>query len=365
MATGVIPVEGTNWQKCRMIADGVPFEDLETAVQRGVSGDRPPPDDSWFNYWAERGEEYARLAEEALALGRKLSAGALFWQASLSHHYARYNWHHEPERWEQGVRKQVEYYLRGAPYFDPPAERIDVPFEQFRIPAVLRFPPGRGPFPCIVLLGGLESTKEEGFLFENLLLQRGLATCAIDGPGQGEFRRQTGMRKDFERFTSAVADFITLDARVDPERLGVLGRSAGGYLAVRSAACDPRFKACVAFGALYDLSFWDEIKPATKLNFAFFAGFTDVEAGGEYLRPILDLNDVIEQLRCPLYVQHGAMDQVIPLSQADKLVAGARNVSELVLDVPAEGDHCCHNMHKVARPRMADWLAEKLGGRVA
>lgn len=364
MAAGSIPVQGTNWQKCRMIADGIPYEDVDAAIREGVSGDRPPRDDSWFTYWSARGEDYARLAEEALAAGRKLSAGSLFWQASLSHHYARYNWHHDPERWEEGVRKQVEYYRRGSPYFDPPAERIEAPLEEFRIPAVLRVPPGRGRFPCVVLLGGLESTKEESFLFENLCLQRGLATCAMDGPGQGEFHRQTGFRKDFERFTSAVVDCIVQEPRIDAQRLGVLGRSAGGYLAVRSAACETRFKACVAYGALYDLSYWDELSPATQLNFAFFAGYSDIEAGGAYLRPIMNLDDVIEQLRCPLYVQHGARDQVIPVGQVDRLAAAAKNVSQLVLDVPEEGDHCCHNLHVTARPRMADWLAEQLGGRL-
>ena len=32
-------------------------------------------------------------------------------------------------------------------------------------------------------------------------------------------------------------------------------------------------------------------------------------------------------------------------------------------DIPADGNHCCHNIYEVVRPRMADWLAERLGGR--
>ncbi|MEA3028619.1 MAG: hypothetical protein QOF91_3904, partial [Alphaproteobacteria bacterium] len=27
------------------------------------------------------------------------------------------------------------------------------------------------------------------------------------------------------------------------------------------------------------------------------------------------------------------------------------------------GNHCCHNIYSVVRPRMADWLAERLGGK--
>jgi hypothetical protein len=28
--------------------------------------------------------------------------------------------------------------------------------------------------------------------------------------------------------------------------------------------------------------------------------------------------------------------------------------------VMAEGNHCCHNLYPVVRPRMADWLVRKL-----
>jgi hypothetical protein len=36
----------------------------------------------------------------------------------------------------------------------------------------------------------------------------------------------------------------------------------------------------------------------------------------------------------------------------------------VTFDMPADGDHCCHNLYHVVRPRMADWAAERLGGSV-
>ena len=50
----------------------------------------------------------------------------------------------------------------------------------------LRRPPGLDRPPLVLLIAGLDSTKEEFFAVENIFLARGLATFSLDGPGQGE-----------------------------------------------------------------------------------------------------------------------------------------------------------------------------------
>jgi fermentation-respiration switch protein FrsA (DUF1100 family) len=61
-----------------------------------------------------------------------------------------------------------------------------------------------------------------------------------------------------------------------------------------------------------------------------------------------------------LYIQHGARDDLIPVSQAERLVREARNAERLVLQIEPEGNHCCHNLYHVTRHAMADFLAETL-----
>src|SRR6185312_5454904 len=115
-----------------------------------------------------------------------------------------------------------------------------------------RRPPGvSGRVPVALLLGGLESTKEESYRFENLCLARGLATCTFDGPGQGEMYFQAKLRPDFHRFTSAVLDWLDRKPEIDAARIGVIGRSLGGFYAVHWAAHEPRLKACVCWGVLF------------------------------------------------------------------------------------------------------------------
>ena len=109
-----------------------------------------------------------------------------------------------------GQRRKVELFDRAAPHLSPAGERVEIAFEGATIPGYLRLPAaaGDGPFPCCVLIGGLESTKEESHLFENLCLERGIATFAFDGPGQGEMFFEVKLGPDFERYSSAVLDHL-------------------------------------------------------------------------------------------------------------------------------------------------------------
>jgi 2,6-dihydroxypseudooxynicotine hydrolase len=338
-----------------MISDGIAYSDYEEAVRTaGAGGD-------WFEFWSAKGDRYESLGEEALAAGHRVSAGEWLWRASLSLHYAQFMWFHDPERREAGQRRKAELYARAAPHLLPPAERVEVSFDGVTIPGYLRLPLDfvrEPPAPCVVLLGGLESTKEESYLFEDLCLRRGLATFAFDGPGQGELFFDVKLRPDFERYTSAVVDELAERPELDRGRLGVLGRSLGGYYAIRSAAYDRRFRACVAWGAFLDMSEFDAMPLHTQQGFAYVAGGRSFEAGRRKVQEALDLSDRAGELSCPLYVLHGVDDRIFSLSQIERLRREIRAPSEFVIE--EDGDHCCHNMGQIVRPRMADWLAAQL-----
>jgi len=348
------------WQSStiRFLGDGLPGGDVVRA--RASLRDWS----EWFGFWSGRGEAYAALGGEALAAGRRQSAAELLWSASMCWHYAQYLWFHDPADRDAGQMRKAALYREAAPLFPVPAERFDLPLDQFRIPGYLRIPPSRpGPVPVAIILGGLESTKEESYLMENRCLARGMATCTFDGPGQGEMYFQTPMRPDFHRFTSAVIDWLERRPEVDAGRVGVLGRSLGGFYAVHSAAHDPRIRACVAWGVLFDLSYYDTMSDPSRLGFAYVAGFRDHAAAAPVLKRILDLSGQAERVRCPVYALHGARDDLIPPAQVERLRRALAGNSEVVFDMPADGDHCCHNLYHVVRPRMADWLAERLGAR--
>lgn len=337
----------------RMVADGLPLYDVENAAEVGV--------DAWFDYWMQRADEYERLGEEALAAGSKVGAGDRLWTASLCCHYAQYIWWKEADIRQAGQSRKVDLYRRAAPHLDPPAERLDIPFEGTEIPAYLRLPErGERPVPCVVLIGGLESTKEESRLFEEFCLARGMATLAFDGPGQGELFPGLGLEPGFERYSSRVVDYLLERAEIDGERIGVLGRSLGGYYAPRSAAADDRFAACVAWGVCFDMSEFEQMKPELREGFLYVTGIEDEAEARKVLDRAIDLSDVIGDLRCPTYALHGAHDDIFTLGHVEKLER-ATSGAPIEIVVEPDGDHCCHQLAHLVRPRMADWLALKLG----
>jgi 2,6-dihydroxypseudooxynicotine hydrolase len=339
------------FEPARMLADGIAWWDYRRAKEL-VDAE---PGADWLDYWAAASRRYEAIGREAIDAGREVSGGRLLWLASLCSQYAQYVWFHEPERREPEQRRKVELYRDAAPHLVPEARRVDIPFGDGMIPSYLRIPRGSdGPVPCAVLLGGLDSTKEESHLFENLFLERGIATFTFDGPGQGETFFHVKLVRDFNRWTTAVIDHLVAQPEIDHDRLAIVGRSLGGYYALLSAAADERLKASVCWGGTFDLSHFDQLPPVTARGFLYVAGHADVDSGREYLQRAIDLTEMAPELRCPTLVVNGRQAHAVE-DQIAKFDAHLVNAS-VEYHIEEEAGHCAHDLAHIVRPRMADWV---------
>ncbi|SDG20999.1 alpha/beta hydrolase family protein [Klenkia brasiliensis] len=343
--------EMLNWG--RLILDGVPYADLVSARDRD-------PSVTWFEHWMQTAANYERLGETAESRGHTISAGEYFVLGSLAAQYAQFLWFDDRRR--AGQERKVELYRRAAPLLNPPADRFEVTVDGATVPGYVRTPTtGEGPFPTAVLLGGLESTKEESYQFEQQLLARGIATVTFDGPGQGEMFPEVPLRGDYERYTSAVVDYAEKLPEVDSSRIGVVGRSLGGHYALRSAALDDRFIACISWGGFADMDSYDDETPMTKESWKYVTASSTDEESRERVMTLMDVRSELHKLRVPTYIQHGMHDEV-PVSEVEV-------VKQLAVDAPLtiviepDGDHCCHNLGPRPRIEMVDWLEEQLKPR--
>src|SRR3954452_10213886 len=166
------------------------------------------------------------------------------------------------------------------PFLDPAGERIEIPFEGSRLVGVLRRPNGAGPHPVVVMVPGLDSTKEEFRSTEALFLERGLATFSVHGPGQGEAEYDLPIRGDWEVPGQAIVDTVAAQQGIDPERIGVWGVSLGGYYSARFASGVEQVRACVSLAGPYNFGeAWDQLPPLTRAAFTARSFSRDQEEG--------------------------------------------------------------------------------------
>ena len=311
----------------------------------------------WLDAWCANGDMHAGLAREAEGLGRERTAGEAWVRAALSYHFAKFVWMLDETRHRAAADRAVAAMASAHRLLDPTAERLAIEFDGITMYGNLRRPPGAEHPPLVLLIAGLDSTKEEFFAAENIFLGRGMATFSLDGPGQGETGYASTIRPDFEAPVAAALDVLGRRPDIDGRRVGVLGVSLGGYFAARAAAFEPRIRALVISGGPYDYGALIRNRPAHSVaTFAHNSGTSSLEETYAFAGK-LSLAGVLHRLTQPTIVVFGKRDRLVPWPQAVQVAEEAPGASLWMFD---EGNHVCMNMTYRWRPQAADWLAERL-----
>jgi 2,6-dihydroxypseudooxynicotine hydrolase len=333
----------------RFVQAGVDYNDFVATTSRIDTWDE------WLAAWCENGDMHASLAGDASS---RLSAGEAWSRAAVAYHFAKFVWVVDPGRSRAAADQAVAAMAKVHEHLDPTAERLEVPLDGGRVVGNLRRPAGEDRPPLVLLVPGLDSTKEEFFRLENVFLDRGMATLSMDGPGQGESGYDLPIRPDYDVAVTAVLDAIADRRDVDRERVGLLGVSLGGYYAPRVLAFEPRVKAGVGLSGPYRFSdIWDTVPPQTRETFVAKSFASDDEEGRAKAAE-LDLRGVAERIRQPYLAITGKLDRLIPWEQTERAASEAPNGVFLLHD---DGNHGCANVPYKTRPVAADWLREQLG----
>lgn len=127
-----------------------------------------------------------------------------------------------------------------------PLHADDTPQELDRgIAATLTLPDGDGPFPAVLMLHGLGSSRNEvGNIFvdaADALAERGIASLRLDFRGFGKSDGDTGgFTLDRQNADAQIGlKALMSSSRIDPDRIGVMGFSFGAGAAIELAAAQP------------------------------------------------------------------------------------------------------------------------------
>jgi dipeptidyl aminopeptidase/acylaminoacyl peptidase len=156
--------------------------------------------------------------------------------------------------------------------------------------------------------------------------------------------------------------YVVASGVARPDRIGIMGRSYGGYLTLAALTTYPEL---FAVG----------IDVCGMANFATFYQHTEpwiaAAAVSKYGDPVTDadlLRDLspitrIDRLRTPLLVVHGANDSNVPVIEAEQVVTAlaARGVPHRYLLFPDEGHQLLHRSSRAEYLQVTvDWLTSHL-----
>jgi fermentation-respiration switch protein FrsA (DUF1100 family) len=114
-----------------------------------------------------------------------------------------------------------------------------------------------GKLPAIAVCGPFGAVKEQcSGLYAQTMAECGFLTVAFDpsftGESGGNVRYMASPDINTEDFMAAV-DFLSLNDKVDPDKIGIIGICGWGGLALNTAALDTRIKATVV-STMYDMT---------------------------------------------------------------------------------------------------------------
>lgn len=227
-------------------------------------------DTSWPHEWQLTAERLDALAGASEAEGHALSAADAYLRAATYYRAALHR-HGDPADPEVPVlaERAVERFEKYLELSDSPCESVTFPYEDTTLPAYFcRADTGGEPAPVLLFQEGRDAWAEDGKFVADAALRRGYHVLMFDGPGMGKVLRLQGLpfRHDWEAVVSPAVDFVEQQPEVDPDRIGYIALSMGGFLGTRAAAFEPRLSLLVVnpgvlrWNEIYE-GFFAEIDP--------------------------------------------------------------------------------------------------------
>ena len=342
----------TGWM-ARFVAGGVPIADF-IEVTNGIERWR-----DWCSAWSDRALIHETIGRAALDSGHGLSAGQHLTTAAACYHFGKFLFCEYPDEMRIAHMKAVACRTLALPHLDPPGERVEIPYDGKHLFANLRRPRGRDRPPVVILIPGMDSTKEEFHYSEQLFLDRGMATLALDGTGQGEAEYDFPIRHDYEAPCGVAMDWLEARDDVDGGRIGLSGASMGGYYVPRVVAFDKRPKAAIANGGAYSVLKNFDQRPDTLKEAYRLRTHSKTVAEARAKTAAFDLEGIAEKITCPMFIIGALEDRITNYRDAERLAGEVSGPVELLL---LEGaNHVAHNRGHMFKTQAADWMAGHLG----
>ena len=242
------------------------------------------------------------------------------------------------------------------------------------IEAVITYPVGydrSNRYPTIhVIHGGPNGRHSNSFngRMAQMFAAKGYVVVGPNVRGSSSYGTEFGIAdegdwggKDFEDIMAGVDELIEMGIS-DPEKIGIMGGSYGGFMTYWAITQTDRFKAAIAHAGIVDWwSFWGQTDIPTYLEYGFLGLPWETKdvyerwSGMEY----------ITNVKTPLLITHGEEDRRVPIPQAEQFWRGMdrQDLPVVFLRYPREGHGIGEPRHRVdLYQRQLAWFDHYLKG---
>ena len=245
--------------------------------------------------------------------------------------------------------------------YSPPSGLVVRPTEHFvtasgsgELDVFVLLPDGDGPFPVLLNIHGGPATQYGFGFFDEFQVYTGAGYAVVATNPRGSSGKGLEFTRSVVGDSWGVVDLADINAalqaaldrfpQLDPDRIGIMGGSYGGYMTAWAIAHDQRYRSAIVERAL--------------LSFPSFAGTSDIgpffgpnyietkELGPMWEKSPLSLAD---RVHTPTLIIHSEEDYRCPIEQAEQflLALWQNNVPAEMLRFPGEG----HELSRSGKPR--------------
>ena len=201
--------------------------------------------------------------------------------------------------------------------------------------------------PAVIVLHGWLEPEENGADMASIvawhLAREGYISLALSMRGWPETGGQDdcGGRQPFD-IVKAV-QWLSHQPGVNPERIGLLGFSQGGQVALLAAALTPEVKAVVAFFPVTDLDRWAQTTQTPGIKDAYIPQVCAKDLGLKAKSPIYSACAI----HAPTLLIHGDQDTRVPMDQSLEMAKAMLDCGKTVqLQLVKGGGHMLEKGHK-------------------
>ncbi len=249
----------------------------------------------------------------------------------------------------------------------PGSARVPTPDGE-QIPVLTLTPPEPDGSAVLIIHGGPEAASVRNWNpVAAALTLAGHTVVLPNVRGSTGYGRRWLSLDDVEKRLDSVADLVAVRdwlpaVGVDPGRVALYGGSYGGYMALAGLAFHPGL-----WAAGVDIVGISSLVTFLQNTSAYRRAYREREYGRlDEDRAVLEAASplpIIDRVRAPLLVIHGANDPRVPLSEAEQVVAAVRanGVECQLLVYPDEGHGLAKRANQLdAYPQVLDFLARQL-----